>query len=552
MSFSHTLAITAKEREKVRRRRFYATHLFELARMLGYDRLTETFHRPMCEEMDRRSKAFYAGNYHLDEMDLWPRGHYKTTLGIVRCIQDWLHDPTLTRTWWHAVEEKAQLASQAIGHHLQSHKELRELLSEEAKPPAASRARKWNKAGGFRLPCNIGKADPSMYATGQGSEATGGHSDIVELDDVIGENTIQDSLMPKVRRWLGTTVTSVLNPGGRKRYRGTHWDDDDIYMDMRKSKDCDVTLRACYETDGEPDWKGAPVLFTRRQLQKIRRSPGMTEFAFSCQYMNDPLPVGERRWDQAAEQTCTAKEAYERHGETFVLSDPAPAGLSLRADKDKVRGEAGKDWWSIAVVRICNYGDYQDYYLLDGAHSQSWGEAEGFSVACDLLRKWHSRLFFNEAYTGSSWEDEFLKQAKRKGLTPEFEWVKDRGRSFRRIPRFKDSYSKNQKNLRFESFCDKNNGGHFYICNSVPQEFLLGDDDKTGCMTQIRKWMPLQNGRNNLKWDDDADSVARMTDSAVLSRVPLSANIDVQLMNVFEDEDEMDEEQPQRSRYCGY
>jgi hypothetical protein len=336
------------------------------------------------------------------------------------------------------------------------------------------------------------------------------------LDDVIGENTIADSLMPKVRKWLGSTVRPVLNPGGRMWVTGTHWDDDDIYMDMRKSdRDYDCRVRACYEKDGEPDWNGQPVLLKRREIEQIRRDPNMNSFLFSCQYMLDPLPAGERRWQKGEEQGCTVKEAGGP-GVVFVLSDPAPAGISLRGEKDKQRGESGKDWWSLAVVKIRVRTDYQEIILLHGEHGQTWGLSEGHARACKLLQRFGTRYFFNESYSGDSWTDDFLSVARSMGVRPYLE----KREGHWKLPKYKDSYSKNQKNLRFGELCDRNNRGEFVICDSVPDDFLYGDRNHTGFLTQMRKWMPLQNGRNNLKWDDDGDVVARATDSGLQKFAP--------------------------------
>lgn len=538
--------------EKQKQQRYYARHLYALCKdILGHDRMTEDFHKPMFDDMDERTRLWRAGKYHKCEVELWQRGSYKTTSTIARVIQAYMDNPALTVWWVHAVELKAQAAAREVGFHLQNNKKLREFLPDGAKPPPISKARKWLSAGGFSLPANQGCKDPSMLATGQGSEATGGHADLVILDDVIGENTIQDSLMPKVRRWLGTTVQPILNPGGRIWVRGTHWDEDDIYVDMRKHRDYECRVRACYEDDeGRPDQKHKKhaTLFSRRVMDRILRAPGMTKYSASCQYFNTPIPMEERRWDVLREQTCTADEA-RGDGVIFVLSDPAPAGLSVRGDKDKQRGESGKDYWSLAVVKIRVRGDYQDIILLYGEHSQTWTLTEGFKRACLMMRHWGTRYFFNESYSGDSWTEEFMRVARLQGVSP---YLERRDGAYK-LPRFKDSYTKNQKNLRIEALCDRNNRREFYVCETCPDDFVHGDKDKVGFLTQVRKWMPLQNGRNNLKWDDDVDVVSRSTDWALLKIAPrpLAATHQRQALSFWALEERDQSPSRRRSLRCG-
>jgi hypothetical protein len=516
-----SVAVRQKERERQARFRRYTSSLFLLAtEILGYDRLSdrlsEEFHGPLLREWDRRDLLHSVGKYDRSELDMWPRGYYKTTCVIARVVRAFMLQPGLTVTWWHAVEEKAILSGGEIAGHFQRNRELRDLLPEGCKPKPFSHHKKWWSGSKFRMPCNGTAKDPSFFATGQSSEATGGHSDIVVLDDVIGEKTIEDSAMPRVRNWMGRTVSHILNPGGRRWVIGTRWDDDDIYADMLKNQDYDCTVRGCFETDGAPDPDGKPVLFSKRVLQARRREPGVTAYIFSCQMLNEPIPDEGRRWQQEMEQSCTLEEAEKGRGVTVVLSDPAPAGLSLRGEKDKERGEAGKDFWSVAVIRLRVHGDYYDTILLHGEHSQRWGEDEGWEVICRNMKRWRTDRMFNESYSGDAWTDGFLRVARRMGVKPKLE--RD-GKGWR-LPKYKSSYSANQKNLRFEALADLNTQGQFFICESCPKAFVHGDGQRTGFLTQMRKWLPLQKGRNNLKYDDDADVVARATDKAVVGLAP--------------------------------
>ena len=182
-----------------------------------------------------------------------------------------------------------------------------------------------------------------MSAAGAGGESTGGHCRIGNLDDIIGANTIEDSGMPKVRRWMGSTVLMVVHKqDGWLRAQGTHWDQDDIYTDWRSSGDWDVNIRAYYEKDGEPDINGDPQWFTRKQIEAIKK--GMTDYEFSCQGMNNPLPDSERLWhEETCEHRISIENARKHPGRIFVLSDPAPRGVgSLSGKGEAERKDSSK------------------------------------------------------------------------------------------------------------------------------------------------------------------------------------------------------------------
>ena len=77
------------------RRRLYAGNLWLLAtEILGYDKLSLTFHKPMLEEWDREDRKRFKGK-HADSLELWPRDHIKTWCERARVIRYYLIDPTI-------------------------------------------------------------------------------------------------------------------------------------------------------------------------------------------------------------------------------------------------------------------------------------------------------------------------------------------------------------------------------------------------------------------------------------------------------------------------
>jgi hypothetical protein len=304
-----------------------------------------------------------------------------------------------------------------------------------------------------------------------------------------------------------------------------------------------VRIRAAYETDGEPDWNGQPVFWTKPQLEKKRRQMN-SRYDWSCQMMNEPLPDEARMWPINCEDSMkmTVKEAALGPGVIVVLSDPAPANVGSAAGVgEKKRSDGSKDYWSLAVVRLRVYGNRLDRILLWGAHSQDWRTREGLLEAAKLMKKFGTRYFFEEYYggAGSDNTEEMVSVCRQEGVTL---YRKKDGR----IPTFTALKKKNAKNLRFEALCDAARSGEFYICESVSESFLHGDREYSGFLTQARSWMALPNGKNSIRYDDDADIVAHGMDEALAKLAP---NPDYE--DFFNDDDEEEyESYAKRSRYC--
>jgi hypothetical protein len=514
--------------------------LWFLAEQLDVHWLDESYHRPMFRDIDRRRKLRRVGLYDQHEGEMWPRDYKKTTTGQIECVQDFLCNPLDTIMWWHAVEEEAQKAASQVGHWFQHCKELRRLMPEIMPSP---RAKKWVSAKGFNFRGNVGNKQPSMMATGAGSEVTGAHARICILDDIIGENDIEDSLMPKKRRWFGRTVMNVMySRGGELRMKGTHWDTDDIYADWRKSPDWDIRVRGAYETDGVPDWDGQPMHLTKKEIERKRR--GMSPFHFSCQMMNDPLPDEERRWDRSIESELFIddKEAFRHPGRVFVLSDPAPRGIAPTTEKAKQRADGSKDFWAIAVVMIRTNNARQEFILLDGEASKDWSKDQGLDVACRLMTKWRTNLFFNESVGGfiDDYTESMRAAGRRNGVNVRMD------EQTKKLLKFKSIHGAQAKNTRITNLCDYSRDGRFFILKRCNEKFLVGDGEYSGFLTQIRKFRPLASGRNNLRHDDHIDATSRLTDSALQRYAPQPMMVD------FGAAEQSDlESYRRRFRYCG-
>ncbi len=477
------------------RRRLYAGNLWLLAtEILGYDKLSLTFHKPMLEEWDREDRKRFKGK-HADSLELWPRDHIKTWCQRARVIRYYLIDPTITVTWWHSVEEMAQESGAAIGITLQKNKELRALFPPGVLP--SPQKVKFVAGGGFRLNSNrIGDA-PSMRTWGAGSEATGGHSRVGVLDDINALNDVVDSQFPAKKRWYQNTVCNVIRVSeGWKDAVGTRWDREDTWSDFLKSGYWRSRVRACLETDGKPDYKGSPVYLSQSEIDKKRAEMG--ELAFAFQMMNDPSPAGEKPWSEACEHYIPLQEA-KGAGMLYCLSDPAPARVGSLDDRSaKYRGDGTKDDWAIAIVKLRARGQRREIVLLDGDFSKDWDLDEGYIRCFELMRKWGCRRLV----------DETVGQAVAAFDKRKRELARQEGVKYTPID-LQGTYRGGGKNAYFATLCSRARSDEFLISESCPARFL------DAFLSQSRNWLPLPGGRNSLRYDDIANVVSFATDPAL-------------------------------------
>ena len=229
----------------------------------------------------------------------------------------------------------------------------------------------------------------------------------------------------------------------------------------------------------------------------------------------------------------------------FILSDPAPhLQGGFKGLTEKQRGDGTKDHWSICAIKIRPRGEALDRILLDGVRSQEWSHQEGADEAARLMKKWRSNLFFSEAQNE---HHKYMKQACLAlgiGLR----------RSKQNGPLKFDNYNKSdRKNASFNELAGVARLQEFWISETCPDEFLYGDKEHTGFLTQARKWIKLKEGSNTLRYDDDADVVARCMDTALLEFSPHAQFKD--RGNPWGDDDDDDSGDDggyqSRSRYCG-
>jgi hypothetical protein len=486
-------------------------HLYDFCvDILGYDALSPTFHKPMLDEWDRldlRRMRQRFGNDPIDDspidrLDLWPRGHIKTWCQRAAVIRYALIDPTITVTWWHAVEDKAVESAESIGEQFIKNTKLRALFPAGVLP--AMNRKKFCASGSFRLNSQrIGDA-PSMMAMGSGGESTGAHSRVGVLDDFVGYQDVVNSQMNKKKEFYRATVRNVVlrtsNARGWIDAIGTHWAMDDPYVDWRNSPDWISTVRACLETDGVPDYKGSPVYLSQEQIDKELREQGPTIFAY--QMMNDPSPSGAKPWiPEECEHTCTL-EAAKGPGHVVLLIDPAPRAVGSLGWEGRAGMKSGtKNYWANVIVKLRRVGERQELVLLDAEQSKDWGLDEGMDRAAKMAIKWHANEAYCETTSTPIYLETFLRSKKELGMRA---YVIGSRRQHDANDRLRATYNAGAKVSYIGALADRAKAHEVVVCDSFPLR-----DEFFG---QMRAFMPMSDGRTGIPFDDLVNAVAFATD----------------------------------------
>jgi len=541
--------------------------------------LTERIHYPICRWIDKHGDV--------DRLGLWmARSRHKTTVVVCRIIQNILIDPCKSHMYWHAVDSLASDFVLEVGLHLRNNQKLRSLdpvgVDEDGKRYAVfprKNATRWMKTakGESSLLVNrhkkygAGTRAPTLKAQGAGAASDGSHIDgEAWLDDIIIRQTIERSELMKIQRWTQSTVFPIVD-SNLIRGIGTPWaevsvhqlwmmdpgwrtlivpgaicESDEEYREMILSGKMKVHFSPDY-TFTNPTF--GPAEFRPMAIKMLKTEQHEMRGDFSPQIMIDPEPESEKPWETSHEQYCSVRKgedgtpgAFDGNGVVVVLSDPAPWKQgSWKGISEKIRADGTKDLWSLAVLRVRVRDALWEAILLDGLHSLEWGEDAGCDEICALMKKWHTNIYVSE--DANTWYDRMIIASRRNAVAVRRE---DKGGPFKY-----DTYNQsNRKNVAFSALADLNRNGTFWICDTVPREYLEGDGEHTGFLTQARKWRPVGLGKNNLRFDDDADVVSRVTD-ALFKRLAPQTNAPPAWMTDSISNFEEEHDVSRRSRYCG-
>tara|TARA_Y100000592_G_scaffold101095_2_gene185389 strand:- start:3609 stop:5270 length:1662 start_codon:yes stop_codon:yes gene_type:complete len=162
---------------------------------------------------------------------LAPRDHGKSYLSILYTVWRLCIDRNAKILFISATAGQAEKRLRLVKKFLESDKVIEDWASDDL-PPFKTPATKWINTQIY-LNRSLESIDPSLECVGSGGAVTGGHFDVLVLDDVDDDKTTYSvGVRRKTREWLSGTIQPVLTRGGFMLVVGTRKHSDDIYSHM--------------------------------------------------------------------------------------------------------------------------------------------------------------------------------------------------------------------------------------------------------------------------------------------------------------------------------
>lgn len=189
-----------------------------------------------CERLIDRAKA---ENTKEKLLLLAPRDHGKSWLSIALTVRALCLNRNAKILWISASAGQAEKRLRMVKQFLESERIIKDWASDDL-PPFKNESSKWVQTQIYIIR-NDESVDPSVEATGSGGSITGGHVDMIIMDDLEDNNTTYSSgVREKTRDWLRGTVQPMLSRGGFMLVVGTRKHHDDVYGHMIKDSTFNV------------------------------------------------------------------------------------------------------------------------------------------------------------------------------------------------------------------------------------------------------------------------------------------------------------------------
>lgn len=308
---------------------------------------------------------------------LWPRGHLKTSMiTIGKSIQHILQNPNVRILIANQVWDISRKMLSEIKEHLDAKSQLPKLFGE-------FKSDFWNQDAVTIRQRTRALKEPTLSTTGVEAEQTGGHFDVIFLDDLTGLQNCQTPEQREKTKRFRRSMINLLEPGGKLYEIGTRWSLDDTFSEIfEKEKEYyDIMIRKVIE-DGKIifpakfNMKFDPVRKTWLQVSEpcmdfinhLKKS--MTPAEFSAQYMNNPID----------EENQLFKPAY------FKYFDHRPDRLFVGMTIDPAISEKqSADYFSI---RVDGMDDKYNIYVLDYIRGH-WNVGQSIDNIFSMYLKWH-------------------------------------------------------------------------------------------------------------------------------------------------------------------
>lgn len=373
--------------------------------VLGYDKVTDHYHKDMAKDIDTPKYKF--------RLLLHPRGHYKSTLGTESYgIQSALRNPGLRALITNAKLDNSRKFLRTIAKHFSSNPRFRWLWRDwwinkyatEFDRAAMKDKLDWvvRDVQDELVLLRPGQPREATFTTGAvDASMVSQHYSLIIADDLINRDYVRTQDMVEKSILYFKDLLDLLDPDGTLLMIGTRWSHLDLYSwiidefghkatysvpkHVVKGQLRDAIERAKDTPGQDKEWMISvtptaidnpifPEEFSTPVLQQLLEAKGPYEFG--AQYLLDPTPADSQKFQE------------EWFKPLDVISDTWLSTLDICITVDPAIST--EDTACNSAIIVCGYDEHNRMYLLDGV-GEKLSAAELPEAVFDTVRNWQKK-----------------------------------------------------------------------------------------------------------------------------------------------------------------
>lgn len=453
---------------------------------LGYSDLRPQPHLEMTQFLEEGAFEMHPGSgENIGLLLLTPRDTFKSTEGSIALpLYIWAKINPNARILLDSHKAgTARERADAVKWHIKSNPKFREPFGDWY-----TGTDKWNEDAFNINRKTSGSKEASLTVSGVDAAVTGGHYDVIIVDDAVSELNFQTELgREKVKKHI-QMLEPLLEPGGLIVIIGTRYHHEDAYGWLIAQNEEHARLN-----NGKRDWKvllrgafdGPKGLYFPERLsndflaQKRRK---MEAKLFACNYLNEPVEEGSQVFPPVKLRRFNGRFYFDGNCPSIMLNDGTsfPVRVTMALDP-AFAGMQKNDANGITVVAT----DADDNWWVLHAEAYRGSINEVLKRLVDLIRRFRPEVFAWEVVSAQILYEPLLIRALEDARLP--------------IPslyRYKESQKK-RKSIRIEALEPR-----------YRAEQLFVKDDLTDLIEELRKYPELQH-------EDVLDSLAQHLEIAI-------------------------------------
>lgn len=259
--------------------------------ILGYRDLVPRVHRGMCQFLAETAPGER-------RLLLAPRGHFKTTLGLANDLREVCKNPNIRILLANESGLNASTMLEEIKQHILGNQRFRTFYPYVI--PRKTADTTWNRQS-ILLPRQLIAREPTIMTIGVGGAVVSFHFDLLDFDDLIGEEAYQSPpVMNRAVDWLNHSVSLLMAPAeSRMILRGTRWRYNDLYAHAMERMGF-ISQRSKAVVVNQTTGKIEPLFKERFSLEFFASIMEADPEQWAAQYANDPADVAfadfQRAW----------------------------------------------------------------------------------------------------------------------------------------------------------------------------------------------------------------------------------------------------------------